>query len=77
MRGVVYLKNKSDKVMNTVYENRVVNRLSQAELAKILGVSRQTIYLVEKGDCNPSLLLAFRISSHFGKRIDDIFTYLP
>lgn len=47
----------------------------QEELAKALGVSRQTVISIEKGKYNPSITLAFKISKHFGKPIEDIFIY--
>ena len=47
---------------------------SQAELAQILGVSRQTIISIEKGRFDPSLPLAFDIAHTFEMPIEDIFT---
>ena len=49
--------------------------LSQQELADKLGVSRQTIYALEKGKYNPSILLAFKLSEYFGLSIEEIFIY--
>ena len=49
--------------------------MSQEELGKILGVSRQTIISLEKGRYNPSLELAFKISKYFTKSIEEIFVY--
>ncbi len=46
---------------------------SQQELAEALGVSRQTVHALETGKYDPGLPLAFRISTVFGKRIEDIF----
>ncbi|WP_314064987.1 helix-turn-helix transcriptional regulator [uncultured Vagococcus sp.] len=69
------MKKRNERITNQVYEYRVLERLSQNELAERIGVSRQTIFLIEKGEGNPSLLLAFRIATYFGKGIDDIFTY--
>lgn len=46
---------------------------TQAELAKRLDVSRQTIVSIEKGKYDPSLPLAFRIAEVFDGRIEDIF----
>lgn len=69
------MKKGNDCVTNKVYECRVLDRLSQGELAELVGVSRQTIFLIEKGDGNPSLLLACRIAAYFGKEVEDIFFY--
>ena len=49
--------------------------IRQEELARILGVSRQTIGSLENGRYNPSILLAFRIARFFGMTIEDIFLY--
>lgn len=46
---------------------------SQAELAALAAVSRQTINIVETGRCDPSLPLAFRLARIFGCRVDEIF----
>ncbi|MGL6201711.1 MAG: helix-turn-helix transcriptional regulator [Lachnospiraceae bacterium] len=49
--------------------------LSQEQLGKQMGVSRQTIISIEKGKYNPSLELAFKIAEYFDKRIEEIFIY--
>ncbi|WP_306252082.1 helix-turn-helix transcriptional regulator [Parvularcula sp. IMCC14364] len=46
---------------------------SQGELAKRLGVSRQTVNALEKGRYDPSLPLAFKIAKLFKKPIEQIF----
>ncbi len=46
---------------------------SQGELAKRLGVSRQTVNALEKGRYDPSLPLAFKIARTFKLRIEEIF----
>jgi putative transcriptional regulator len=58
---------------NRIRELRAVKRWSQAELADVLGVSRQTINALETGKYDPSLPLAFKIAKVFGQRIEDIF----
>ncbi len=49
--------------------------MNQEELAKALGVSRQTISSLENGRYNPSILLAFKIAKYFDVKIEDIFIY--
>lgn len=49
------------------------DEMSQQELAKRSGVSRQTIIAVESGKYSPSLELAFRIAHVFGVRLDEVF----
>ena len=46
---------------------------SQAKLAELLDVSRQTINAIENGKYDPSLPLAFKIADLFGSKIEDIF----
>lgn len=52
---------------------RAERNISQAELAKLVGVSRQTINAVETGKYDPSLPLAFKLADLFDQRIEDIF----
>lgn len=58
-----------------IEELRKTQKLSQAELADALGVTRQTIISLEKGRYTASLELAFKITRFFGKSIEDIFIY--
>lgn len=66
----------NDSINNRVYEFRVLSKLSQRELAKQVGVSKQTILVMEKGNYLPSLLLAFRIANFFQVNIEEIFEYV-
>ena len=52
---------------------RAEHDLTQAELAKRLNVSRQTINAIEKGKFDPSVPLAFKLSHLFDKTIEEIF----
>jgi putative transcriptional regulator len=58
---------------NSLRVLRAGHKWSQAELARRLGVSRQTVNALETGRYDPSLPLAFRIAHLFGRRIEDIF----
>jgi putative transcriptional regulator len=49
------------------------NEMTQADLASLIGVSRQTVVAIEKGQYSPSLELAFKISEVFDKPIEEIF----
>jgi len=53
---------------------RAERRWSQAELARRLAISRQSINAIETGKYDPSLPLAFKIARLFGMKIEDIFT---
>lgn len=59
---------------NIIVEQRGERSWSQAHLAALLGVSRQTVISIERGRFDPSLPLAFRIAEVFGCRIEDLFT---
>jgi putative transcriptional regulator len=56
-----------------VRESRALRGLSQGELGKEVGVSRQTINAIETGRYLPSLPLAFALAAFFGLRIEDLF----
>ena len=47
--------------------------MTQQQLAKEVGVSRQTIIAIEKGKFNPSVRLALQIAKYFNTRIEEIF----
>ncbi|MGR3277598.1 helix-turn-helix transcriptional regulator [Acaryochloris marina NIES-2412] len=51
------------------------NEITQQELAKSVGVTRQTINALEKGKYSPSLELAFRIALAFGVPLNEVFSY--
>ncbi|MGT2866053.1 helix-turn-helix transcriptional regulator [Streptococcus fryi] len=58
-----------------IQELRKAKKLSQAELADLMGVTRQTIISLEKERYTASLELAFRIARFFGKTIEDVFIF--
>lgn len=49
--------------------------LSQQQLADLVGVSRQTIFLIEKGDYNPTINLCIAICKALHKTLDELFWY--
>lgn len=60
---------------NVIRKFRTDRGWTQDALAEKLDVSRQTIISLEKGNYNPSLLLAFKLARLFDCRIEDIFIY--
>lgn len=58
-----------------IQELRKANKISQAELADEMGVTRQTIISLEKGRYNASLELAFKIVRYFRKTIEEVFIF--
>lgn len=60
---------------NRIAQLRKERKLSQAELADALEVTRQTIISLESGRYNASLLLAHKIARYFGTTIEEIFLF--
>ena len=65
------------KVKSHIKEIREELNLSQQELADKIGVSRQTIYYLEKGSYNPSLTISFKIAEVLEKPLKEIFYQEP
>lgn len=53
------------------------DEMTQQELADAVGVSRQTIVAIEKGNYSPSLELAFKIAREFDTPLEHVFSYEP
>lgn len=60
-------------IKNHVYKLRVEKNVTQEDLATAVGVSRQTIIALEKGNYTPSILLALKIADFFKVPIEKIF----
>lgn len=60
---------------NRIKELRKENKLSQMDLADIVGTTIQTITSIEVGKYTASLPLAYKIARHFGLKIEDIFDF--
>lgn len=58
-----------------IKEYRAKNDMTQLELAKSVGVRRETISFLEKGEYNPSLKLAIKIARQFQVSIEELFIY--
>ena len=61
-------------ISNRIKEFRAKYDMKQEDLAKAVGVRRETIGNLEKGRYNPSLVLAWKIAKVFDAAIEDIFT---
>lgn len=65
------------KLQNNIRKLRFEQgEMSQQGLADRIGVSRMTIYSIEKGNYVPSTVLALKISRVFSKPVEDIFTLI-
>lgn len=58
---------------NSIKVERAIHSLTQEELAKKIGVSRQTINAMEANKYVPSTVLALKIAKLFGKPVEQIF----
>ncbi len=58
-----------------IRELRAKHKLSQEELANIVGVTRQTITSIENEKYTASLVLAYKISRYFGLTIEEVFDF--
>jgi putative transcriptional regulator len=67
---------KPTKITNSIRALRFANgEMTQAELARRTGVTRQTVIAIEQGRYSPSLELAFQIAQAFGVPLDAVFRY--
>ncbi|MCQ6961365.1 helix-turn-helix transcriptional regulator [Mucilaginibacter aquariorum] len=58
---------------NTLRVERAIRNITQADLAMLIGVSRQTINTIESNKYVPSTVLSLKIARVFGKKVEDIF----
>ena len=62
-----------DAVQNKIYEIRLRADITQEALSGKIGVSRQTIIAIEKGNYVPSVLLALKLAKFFKRPIEELF----
>ena len=62
-----------ENVNNFVQEYRNKNKITQEELGSTVGVTRQTIIAIEKGNYTPSVLLALKIAKYFNTTVEKLF----
>lgn len=62
-----------EKIKNKVYNLRAKTNITQEVLADAVGVTRQTVIAIEKGNYTPSVLLALKIAKYFRRSVEDIF----
>ncbi len=60
-------------MQNKVQDLRTEKQITQEEMAASLGITRQTVISIEKGNYTPSLLLAMKIAKFFKLKIEEIF----
>lgn len=60
---------------NRIEAIRKERGILQEDMAKAMGVSRQTISSLENGRYNPSIMLAYKIAKYFGMIIEEVFVF--
>lgn len=61
-------------VNNTVHALRTKAGVTQEEFAQAIGVTRQTVIAIEKGNYTPSVLLAIKIAQYFHVPVEEVFS---
>jgi len=62
-----------EEIVSCVKSVRKEKGITQQELAEAVGVTRQTIIAIEKGNYTPSVLLALNLAKYIGQPVEDIF----
>jgi len=62
-----------ERIVSCVKAVRKDKGITQQELAEAVGVTRQTIIAIEKGNYTPSVLLALKLAKFIGQPVEDIF----
>jgi putative transcriptional regulator len=63
-----------NQIENRLKVLRAEHNITQEDLGKACGLSRQSINAIEKGKFIPTILSALKISNYFGVKVEDIFT---
>ena len=61
---------------NRLKERRAALNVNQQEMGRLVGVSRQTISQIERGDYSPSVTLALKLAKVCGTSVEEIFEYV-
>jgi putative transcriptional regulator len=69
--GIVFME---EIIKNKVYELRAKAGMTQEMLAEKVGVTRQTIIAIEKGNYTPSVLLALKLAKVFSVTVESLFS---
>lgn len=62
-----------DEPQNLLRHLRKERRMSQADVARSVGLSRQSVNAIENGKCQPRLVVAYRLARLFGRPIEHVF----
>lgn len=64
---------KECKLKNHIKVQRAIKNITQEELAEKIGVTRKTINTIETGKFIPSTILAIRLATYFGVKVEELF----
>jgi putative transcriptional regulator len=64
-----------EHITANVFTLRKKSRITQEEVARAVGVTRQTIIAIEKGNYTPSVLLAIKLAKFFHTTVENLFHY--
>lgn len=62
-----------EAIKNSVQKLRTQLSITQEQLGKAVGVTRQTVIAIERGNYTPSVLLAIKLCKFFEKRVEEVF----
>lgn len=65
----------SERIRSLIFDIRSKQKITQEELAQAVGVTRQTIIAIEKGNYTPSVLLALKLARYFRMKVEELFIY--
>lgn len=66
----------AEHIVSNLRELRTRADLTQAQMAEAVGVTRQTIIAIEKGNYTPSILLALKLARALGVAVEELFDYV-
>ncbi len=75
VKYTILLYRKSKRMKTKIKELRKLHKLSQEELAKKVGTTRQTIISIENERYTASLVLAYKIAAYFSLKIEEVFDF--
>lgn len=62
-------------LQNRLKEFRARENINQSQMGALVGVSRQTISMIERGDYSPSVTLALKLARYFAVPVEELFIY--
>lgn len=62
-------------LQNRLKEFRAAHNINQSQMGALVGVSRQTISMIERGDYAPSVTLALKLARYFSVPVEELFIY--